>query len=112
MNAPKSQHGSWRILSLPLLLLLVATLLSAGVAFAGLAPGDHSGIAAQPNAANRDASNSSGTTSAINVPAATATAPACPPGWTIYPNPAPSGESTLHAVTAFSPTDLWSVGEY
>src|SRR5437016_13721835 len=108
MNAPKSQHGSWRILSLPLLLLLFAVLLRAGVACAGLAPGYHSGIAAQPNAANRDASNSSGTTSAIDVPAATATATAtsCPPGWTTYPNPSPPGESTLHAVTAFSPTDL------
>src|SRR5437870_12940659 len=38
--------------------------------------------------------------------------PACSPGWTIYPNPAPPGDSVLNGVTAIGSNDLWAVGVY
>src|SRR4051794_31273967 len=38
--------------------------------------------------------------------------PTCTPGWTIYPNPAPPGDSVLNDVTALAPNDLWAVGVY
>src|SRR5689334_17781737 len=39
-----------------------------------------------------------------------ATPPGCTPGWTIYPNPAPPGDSVLNGITALAPNDLWAVG--
>src|SRR5439155_23834063 len=103
MNEVKSQSASRRILSLPLLLLLIvilsAALLTAGVAFAGTAKrsaaGNSSGPAARGNGPDG------------GTPTAT---PTCPQGWTIYPNPARPGESALYGVTAIGPNDLWAVG--
>jgi hypothetical protein len=102
MNEAKNQRVSRRILSLPVLtLLLLATLVTTGVAFAGLSPGvpvvAPSGPAAQSNG---------------NEAPQVTTTPICPPGWTTYPNPAPAGESVLNAVTAITPNDLWAVGYY
>ena len=31
---------------------------------------------------------------------------------TIYPNPAPPGDSVLNGITALAPNDLWAVGVY
>src|SRR5690349_17752387 len=45
------------------------------------------------------------------VPALSPT-PSCTPGWTIYPNPAPPGDSVLNGITALAPNDLWAVGAY
>jgi hypothetical protein len=55
-----------------------------------------------------------GTATATRTPTRTpiATATCTLPGWTIYPNPAPPGDSVLNGVTALSPTDLWAVGAY
>src|SRR5438067_2013642 len=44
-----------------------------------------------------------------STPTATVT---CSPGWTIYPNPAPAGESVLSGTVALAPNDLWAVGSY
>src|SRR6478672_7115480 len=103
MNAVKSRGVSRRIFSFPhfllllLLVMLFATLLTARVALAGLPVGSSSGPPAPGNGP------------AQGTPTPT---PTCSPGWTIYPNPAPPGESTLNAVTAISPNDLWAVGNY
>src|SRR5437868_5085588 len=45
-------------------------------------------------------------------PAISPTPPGCTPGWTIYPNPAPLGDSLLYDMTALGPNDLWAVGSY
>src|SRR5438046_1132748 len=97
MNEVKSQSANWRILFLPLLLLLFATLLTAGAASAGLPAGYPSSPVAQ------------GKGPAQGTPTPT---PTCPSQWTIFPNPAPPGESTLYAITAIGPNDLWAVGNY
>src|SRR5438445_8991165 len=46
------------------------------------------------------------------VPPVSPTPPECTPGWTIYPNPAPPGDSALYGLTARAPNDLWAVGYY
>src|SRR5207248_3210198 len=101
MNEVKSQSANWRKLFLPLLLLLFATVLTAGVASAGLPSGKPSSVPAQ------------GDRPAQGTPTRTATAtPTCSPGWTIYPNPAPAGDSILNGITAIGQNDLWAVGTF
>ncbi len=109
MNEMKSISASWRTLSLPLLLLLIvvlfATLLTAGVAFAGhslnVVAGNSSGPAAWGNGSAQGQGQGQVTPT-----------PSCTPNWTVYPNPAPPGDSVLNGVTAIGPNDLWAVGYY
>src|SRR4051794_410800 len=87
----------WRyLLSFSTLCVLIA-LLAAGLLFSQSA-------GAQPVPAQ--------STSPQHAPVVSPTPPACTPGWTIYPNPAPPGDSVLNGVVALDTNDLWAVGYY
>ena len=86
--------------SLPLPTLLVSVVLVGSVILALLLGSGAPQVGSAPAAAPAPPTST---------PTATAT---CSPGWTIYPNPAPPGESVLSGTVALAPNDLWAVGVY